>query len=174
MANNDHLNREEIMAMTEGRTNFQMFDKDTVKTVTKPWGWERWLTDGSPIFRYSIKEIFIKAPNQSSIQVHESKQETTYIQGGSGVLFHSVEPLDVDRYLDGGYTDMEINSIIDNLEQKQLSAGAMFHIFPGTIHRLLAVEDLLLIEASSTELDDVIRLRDDTGRGHGHIALEHQ
>ena len=44
---------------------------------------------------------------------------------------------------------------------------------PGQIHRVVADTDLVFIEASTKELDDVIRLADDASRGHGKIDSEH-
>ena len=49
----------------------------------------------------------------------------------------------------------------------------MIHIKPGIVHRVEAIDDLLLIEASTVELDDIFRLEDDSGRQHGRIEKEH-
>ena len=50
----------------------------------------------------------------------------------------------------------------------------MFHTPPRTIHRMIAHDDLHYTEASTTQLDDVIRLEDSANRGHGRIATEHE
>jgi quercetin dioxygenase-like cupin family protein len=145
-----------------------------VKLVEKPWGSERWIADGNPIFPYSFKEIFIKAQHRSSIQFHQAKQETNYVQKGRGILYYSKEPIDVDAYLQGQYTQEKLDDIINSLERQELTPGIVFHVFPGLIHRIEAVEDLTMLEASSVELDDVFRLKDDTSRGDGRIAAEHR
>ena len=50
----------------------------------------------------------------------------------------------------------------------------MFNVTPGHVHRVIATTDLEFMETSTTELDDVIRLQDDTGRTHGRISHEHE
>ena len=162
--------------MIEGQSGVQVriLEMPQVKLVDKPWGWERWIADGSPTFRYALKELFIKAPHKTSIQVHKDKQETNYIQRGRGILHYSLAPIDVEAYLRGRYTEDELSEMINSLERRELLPGTVFHIFPEFIHRVEAVEDLLMIESSTIELDDVVRLKDDAGRGHGRIASEHK
>lgn len=41
-----------------------------VRFVKKPWGYEKWIADGNPNFKYALKEIFLKAGNKSSLQFH--------------------------------------------------------------------------------------------------------
>jgi len=162
------------MSRNSTPVQIRILTKPEVKFVEKPWGWERWIADGSPTFRYALKEIFIKAPHKSSIQVHKDKQETNYIERGRGILHYSLTPIDVEAYLHGRYSQDELDEMLASLRQQELLPGTVFHIFPGFIHRVEASEDLTMIEASSIELDDVIRLEDDTGRGHGRIASEHK
>ena len=146
---------------------------DKVKFVKKPWGYERWIADGTPDFKYSLKEILFRAPHRSSIQFHEYKEETNYILKGKGILYYSVDPIDIKKFTDGLYSDIELRQIINQLQKKELIPGTVFHIKPGYVHRVEAVEDLLLIESSTVELDDVFRLEDDAGRRHGRIENEH-
>lgn len=156
----------------QGR-KIRVLDIKIVKIVNKPWGWERWIADGTPNFPYALKEIFMKAPYKSSVQFHKDKQETNYIQKGNGILHYSHEPINIYKFIEGGYTQKEINRFIKNLRQERLVPGKVFHIYPGFIHRVEALKDLLMIESSSVELDDVFRLQDDTGRKHGKIKKEH-
>ena len=144
-----------------------------VKTVSKPWGEEKWIADGHPKFPYAFKRITLKAGHRSSLQFHEKKQETNYILAGSGVLHYSDVPIDVTRYIAGEYTDGEIASIIDSVEQIPLQPGMIFHVFPGFVHRVEAMTDLVQVETSTIELDDVYRLADDTLRQDGRIDSEH-
>ena len=152
----------------------QIFSIDEVRVVTKPWGHEKWIAHGEPDFKYALKEIFIRAPHRSSIQFHKDKQESNYIQSGRGVLHYSVEPIDMERYLAEDYSQEELDALVDDMVQKELVPGTVFHIRPGYLHRVEAVEDLLMIESSTIELDDVLRLADDSGRGHGRIGSEHK
>ncbi len=147
---------------------------EQIKLVRKPWGYERWIADGAPTFGYVLKEIFIRAPHRSSIQFHKDKQESNYIQKGRGILHYSVDPIDIERYVAGNYRQEELNAMISGMRQHELVAGTVFHIRPGFLHRVEAVEDLVMVEASTVDLDDVFRLADDTGRGHGRIDSEHQ
>jgi hypothetical protein len=152
----------------------EVVEIDNVRLVVKPWGWERWIADGSPTFPYALKEIFITAPYKSSVQVHRKKQETNYVQAGRGVLHYATEPLDVDALAEGKYSSGDLDRIVEGLKRRELLPGTVFHVFPGFVHRVEAIEDLTMVEASSTELDDVYRLRDDTSRGHGRIDSEHK
>ncbi len=49
-------------------------------------------------------------------------------------------------------------------EKQQLEPGACVHIAPGTRHRMTALEDCDILEVSTPELDDVVRLEDRYGR----------
>lgn len=146
---------------------------DQVKTVNKPWGLEKWIADGESKFPYVLKEIKINAPYKSSIQFHEKKQESNLIIEGRGILHYSIHPIDVNKYKNNRYTQEEINEIISNMKMIELVKGSVFHIYPHYIHSVEAIEDLLMIESSSLEVDDVFRIQDDTGRGHGRIISEH-
>ena len=161
------------MDKTDSITGVQILNSSEVKLVEKPWGWEKWIADGSPNFRYALKEIFIRAPHKSSVQVHQAKEETNFVQKGRGILHYSPISFDLNKYLDGNMSDEKVSEIVNSLEKEDLLPGKVFHMKPGFIHSVEAIEDLLMIEASSTELDDVFRLRDDSGRGHGRIDGEH-
>jgi mannose-6-phosphate isomerase len=50
------------------------------------------------------------------------------------------------------------------LREEVLAAGAAFHFRPGTVHRVTAIEDTTILEVSTPELDDVVRLEDRYGR----------
>jgi mannose-6-phosphate isomerase len=107
-----------------------------VKIVPKPWGEERWLavTD-----RYAAKLLFIQKGKRLSLQYHERKHETQYLQ--SGRLRYT---------LDG--TEMIAEP------------GTTIILPPGTVHRMEALEDACIFEVSTPELDDVVRIEDDYGR----------
>jgi mannose-6-phosphate isomerase len=110
--------------------------------VEKPWGHELiWaLTD-----RYVGKILHIKAGHALSVQYHERKDETVHLLSGEMVYWVQLpgdpEPRD-----------------------QQLRTGDSFRITPGTIHYMEAVTDCDVLEASTAELDDVVRLKDRYGR----------
>jgi len=114
---------------------------DSAKRVEKPWGHELiWAhTD-----RYVGKVIVIEAGKRLSLQRHVVKDESIFII--SGRLRLTLE---------------DETGVIGVVE---LGAGDHHHVPTGRIHRFEAVERTELMEISTPELDDVIRLEDDFGR----------
>ena len=112
----------------------------TVKHVPKPWGHETiWaLTD-----RYCGKVLHINAGHALSVQYHNAKDETVHLLSGRLVYWVKV---------DGEMRDM------------RLEAGQSFRITPGTVHYMEAITDCDVLEVSTPELDDVVRLEDRYGR----------
>ena len=143
-----------------------------IKKVNKHWGYELWIADGvrTP---YASKRILFKAGNRTSLQVHEYKFETNYVLSGTGVLHRSKEPLDVEKFLQDGMTDKQVEEYEATFDIIELKEGVVFDVAPGYVHRVVATTDLEFMETSTTELDDVIRLQDDSGRTHGRISYEH-
>ncbi len=113
-----------------------------VKRVEKPWGHELiWaLTD-----RYCGKVLHIKAGHALSVQYHNMKDETVHLLTGEM------------RYWVQMPGDPE-------LKDQRLVAGDSFRITPHTVHYMEAVTDCDVLEASTPELDDVVRLKDRYGR----------
>jgi mannose-6-phosphate isomerase-like protein (cupin superfamily) len=109
--------------------------------VEKPWGHEEIFAETS---RYVGKILCIKAGEALSLQYHETKEETL-------------------RMLDG-VMDLTAGADLDSLKVHRLSAGDVFHVPPRYIHRMTAITDCTMIEASTPELDDVVRLDDRYGR----------
>jgi mannose-6-phosphate isomerase-like protein (cupin superfamily) len=112
-----------------------------VRTVQKPWGHE---TIWAHSDRYVGKILHIKAGEALSVQYHERKDETVYLL--SGELIYRVA-------LEG-----------EELRDVRLRQGESFRIVPHTIHQMEAVTDCDVLEASTPELDDVVRLTDRYGR----------
>ena len=146
---------------------------NTTKKVTKHWGHELWIADGirTP---YALKRIRFKAGNRTSLQVHQYKFETNYVLSGTGKLYRSKETFDIDTFLINGLTSEQVCEYESSFEIIELSDGVSFDVHPGFVHRVVATTDLEFMEASTPELDDVIRLQDDSGRTHGRISHEHQ
>jgi mannose-6-phosphate isomerase len=147
---------------------------EQVKLVEKPWGYEKWIQPGSDDYPYVLKELCLRAGQRTSLQVHQCKAESIVILKGTGSLLTSDIDFNCTRYINNEYTKKEIEDIISTLREIPLTPGIVFHTPPGTIHRMVANEDLVYIEASTTELDDVIRLQDDKNRQHGRIDSEHK
>ena len=110
--------------------------------VEKPWGYELiWAhTD-----RYVGKILHIHEGGRLSLQFHHQKDETILVQNG-------ILDLVIERDESKG------------LETLQLKPGESFHIKPGMKHRMIGHTDCDVIEVSTPELDDVVRLQDDYGR----------
>ena len=107
-----------------------------MKIVEKPWGKEEWLEVND---RYVMKLITLKAGHKTSLQKHLKKHETNYVIEGHG------------------------KQIIDGKE-KNIGPGMYVVIPPNTVHRLIADENMVFLEASTPELDDLIRIEDDYKR----------
>jgi mannose-6-phosphate isomerase len=111
------------------------------RIVAKPWGEERIFAETG---RYAGKLILIRAGESLSYQYHDRKEETVHVLEGT-------LGLQVDRA--GEKADL------------RLTPGQSFHVDPGTRHRMYALEtDCLVVEVSTPELDDVVRLSDRYGR----------
>jgi quercetin dioxygenase-like cupin family protein len=141
--------------------------------VTKHWGHEIWIADGLST-PYALKRIMFKAGNRTSLQVHQHKIETAYVLSGTGIMYKSKEKLDIEQYLLKGMSEKEVEEYELTFDVVELYEGVSWDIVPGYVHRVVAITDLETIEASTTELDDVIRLQDDKNRKHGKIEDEHQ
>jgi mannose-6-phosphate isomerase len=112
-----------------------------VRRVDKPWGHEivYALTD-----RYCGKLLFVRKGEQLSLQFHRKKDEVVYVHEGR-IELEMGEP--------GRPRDVEV-----------VGPGRSFHVTPGTVHRWRALEDSLVLEVSTPDLDDVVRLDDRYGR----------
>jgi mannose-6-phosphate isomerase len=114
--------------------------RSNVTVVPKPWGHEViWAhTD-----RYVGKILHIKAGHALSVQYHRRKDETVYLLAGELTYWVKVD---------------------DEMRDMQLRVGDAFRITPGTVHYMEAVTDCDVLEASTPDLDDVVRLSDRYGR----------
>ena len=111
------------------------------RRVDKPWGHELiWVqTD-----RYVGKILVIETGKRLSLQKHEVKDEAILVREGRLRLF--------------------LEDDAGEIRVEELGPGAHRHVPTGRIHRYEAIERCELVEVSTTELDDVIRLEDDFGR----------
>ncbi|MDA0798527.1 MAG: cupin [Chloroflexi bacterium] len=110
--------------------------------IDKPWGWEEILDLND---HYCIKHMFINGGHRLSKQYHERKTESLMlVQGGA-----------------------ELTWGVDDREQVvPMQLAQLFPIPPGMIHRLKATADqgALILEVSTREADDIVRVEDDYGR----------
>jgi len=111
-----------------------------VVTVPKPWGHE---TIWAHTDKYVGKILHVKAGHALSVQYHNHKDETIHLL--SGELIYRVK-------------------LGQELEDVVLKRGESFRITPGTVHQMEAVTDCEILEASTGELDDVVRIQDRYGR----------
>jgi mannose-6-phosphate isomerase len=110
--------------------------------VDKPWGYELiWALSDD----YCGKLLFVKAGESLSLQFHREKDESWLIHSGRAKLEMAAPGEKVPR-------------------SEVVGAGAAFRIRPGTVHRVTAVDDTMILEVSTPQLEDVVRLEDNYGR----------
>lgn len=115
--------------------------KNQIQRVDKPWGHELiWAKTKD----YVGKLIHVNAGHKLSLQYHELKEETMYVQSGKVILVCE--------------NDQGV------LEEIPLGPGESFHILPRKKHRLVGVENADVFEVSTPHLNDVVRLEDTYGR----------
>jgi mannose-6-phosphate isomerase len=112
------------------------------RRVDKPWGYELiWAVADD----YVGKLLFVKAGHSLSLQFHRVKDESWYLQQGRA--------------------ELEMAAPGERVPNSEVvSAGAAFRLRPGTVHRIRALEDTVVLEVSTPHLDDVVRLEDAYGR----------
>ena len=112
-----------------------------VERVEKPWGHEIVFARSET---YCGKVIFVRAGEQLSLQFHRVKDETIYVHAGR--------------------IELEIGDPGGPLDTEVVGPGRSFRLRPGVVHRWKALEDSVVLEASTPDLDDVVRLEDNYGR----------
>ncbi len=112
------------------------------RRVDKPWGHELiWALSDV----YCGKVLFVKQGASLSLQYHETKDESWLVQSGRARI--------------------ELGAVGDEeLVEEVVGPGAAFRYRPGTVHRITAVEDTTILEVSTPQLADVVRLADVYGR----------
>ncbi len=110
--------------------------------VEKPWGFELIFARTE---NYVGKVLHIKKGEALSLQYHNLKDETIHIQTGS-IKFQTA------------------SAPGEPLKEIILKPGESFHIPPKLVHRMIAIEDTDILEVSTPQLEDVVRLEDLYGR----------
>lgn len=111
------------------------------RRVVKPWGWELVWAETED---YVGKLLYVRAGQALSLQYHEVKDESWLVQSGRASL--------------------ELGAVGGELEAIEIGPDDVFRYRPGTVHRVTAIEDTLIVEVSTPHLDDVVRLEDRYGR----------
>jgi mannose-6-phosphate isomerase len=112
------------------------------RKVEKPWGHELIWAEAE---QYVGKVLFVKAGESLSLQFHREKDESWLVHDGRAKI--------------------ELGSAGDAmLNEEIVSPGACFRFRAGTVHRVTAIEDTTILEVSTPQLDDVVRLEDAYGR----------
>ncbi len=113
------------------------------RSVEKPWGGEEVFAETE---RYVGKILTVRAGHALSLQYHVRKDETMRVLSGRCEL-----------HIGGAPGSRELEVVV-------LEPGGTVRIPPGTVHRLVALSDVRIIEVSTPEVDDVVRLDDRYGR----------
>src|SRR3990167_5489374 len=118
-----------------------------MQRIEAPWGFQEILENNG---KYVIKLLYVKPGEQLSTQYHVKKQESMYCLQGEGCLTLETQ----------GQPPLSICHT--------LKKGVFHKIHPGVVHTLLcnndSLEDLVMLECSTPELDDIVRLKDKYGR----------
>lgn len=145
---------------------------DNAKRVNKPWGYELWLQCSENI-PYSMKILHVNAGSRLSLQAHAIKSETMVVLSGTGMLHCSDQLLNIEKWESCAYSTEEVASLLSSIKEVPISEGTLLTITPGNLHRIVAVTDIRILESSTNNLTDVIRISDDHNRPSGHIQSEH-
>jgi len=132
------------------KTGKLVFTEGEAKVVHKPYGKEIWLELNE---FYCTKRIYMNAGTRASYQYHNKKHETNYIISGEAEVW-----LENDEGV---------------VEKIRVKANDYYVVRPLRKHRIIAITDIVLQEVSTPQVDDVVRLEDDHGRGDGKIESEH-
>lgn len=112
-----------------------------MQVIEKPWGREEVVEIND---KYMMKKLTMWKGHRCSLQFHNIKKETIYVlEGALQITFGPTQ---------------------EALEEKVYTAGEYMTLAPGVVHRMAAVEDSVYLEASTPEMEDVVRLSDDYKR----------
>jgi len=112
-----------------------------IRRVEKPWGYELIFAHTD---RYAGKILHVDAGHRLSLQFHHHKDESNYLLSGRLMLVKGTGE--------------------DDITSTEIGPGHVWRNLPGEIHTIEALEDADVLEVSTPELDDVVRLSDNYGR----------
>ena len=128
-------------------------EKSKFKLLEKPWGQEEWLESTSEHKKFLVKKITINKGYRTSAHVHKEKIETTYIIQGKVRVWTAWKEQVVKNA-----------ELVGELIPSDFGPGDTFDIYPGLVHRLEALEDVIFIEVTTYHPNDVERFADDWNR----------
>lgn len=114
---------------------------DPQSRVDKPWGHEIWWAQTD---KYAGKLLIVDAGQRLSVQMHREKDETSYLLSGRLLLVQGPSE--------------------HQLTEREIGPGTSWRNEPGLVHTIEALEDATVLEVSTPQLDDVVRLSDRYGR----------
>ena len=173
-----------VQSRTDNKPIIEIIDKDqernelelkefriveNPKKVLKPWGHEIWIS----WFKYHhvLKRIYMIEGNKCSLQYHEEKSETNIIVSGKANVLKDIvlkKGISEKDALEEFNNVKEVNTFITSMGENDFWDNKPFEI-----HRVFSIDSYTAYEASTAELDDVIRLQDDNNRVSGFIKSEH-
>ncbi len=112
-----------------------------MEIINKPWGKEEIIEINS---KYMLKKLSMNKGHRCSLQYHNKKKETIFVLSGKLKIL--------------------IGDKINDLRIRNLDKGDSITIEPGIIHRMEGIENVVYLEASTPETNDVVRLKDDYSR----------
>jgi mannose-6-phosphate isomerase len=128
--------------MAQGRAErMEEMEEALPQEIPKPWGSELRFALTN---RYAGKILRVRAGCRLSIQYHEAKDETSYVRSGRVIVSQG--------------------DSADRMTTHELGPGESWRNPPLLVHTLEAVEDSEIIEVSTPEVEDVVRLEDRYGR----------
>jgi mannose-6-phosphate isomerase len=116
-------------------------EENLPRKTEKPWGYELLFAHTE---KYAGHIIFVNKGGRFSLHYHKKLDETHYIFQGHAI--------------------MELEDASGNKTEVEATKGVCYRILPNTKHRLRALEDTVIFQASTPEIDDTVRLADDYGR----------
>lgn len=130
------------------------------KKVIKPWGYEIWFKNN---LNFILKKISIKKGYKTSLQYHRFKKEVNLLYSGK-IKLHYLQNTKIKK------TKITKNEILS----KTIKSPCSIMVVPPVVHRIEALTNIILYEVSTLQVNDVIRISDDTKRANGLIKSEHK
>ena len=130
-----------IESMSHAQAALSPTEAALPRRIEKPWGHEVWYAHTD---RYAGKIIVVEAGQRLSLQYHEAKDETSYLLTGRLRLWQG--------------------PTADALTEREVGPGEAWRNHAGLVHTIEAIETATVLEVSTPELDDVVRLDDRYGR----------
>lgn len=108
--------------------------------MEKPWGHELWWAQTDV---YAGKLLHVQAGHRLSLQFHQEKDESSYVLSGRLRLTRGPNA--------------------ESLREEEIGPGFAWRVEPGVVHTIEAIEDSVVVEVSTPQLDDVVSWRTGTG-----------